>query len=187
MGVGKDNKIKWAGGLEGKCAFSNRGGTIKFKKLPIDENTSAVTVAAWIKWNGVSNTMPFGFKYYDIYTYGGNLGFNTASSDITGIEFKEYINKWVYLQVVFRKNELGEIYLNGDQLSLELKSSNFDTNNAVLDSTLNIFGWGASAGYRNFGYIERLKLFSRDLTQAEAKLLFDAEKAYINSINPNIL
>jgi len=142
----------------------------------------AVTVMMWVKWNGNNSTMPVGFDAYDIYMYNGVLGFNTGQGDCSGIDFKSYKHKWVYAAMVFKQNELGEIYMNGINTPIDNVRGTFSSANAHLTDKLTIFGWGISSGYRHFGEIDRLRLFNRELTPDEIKTIYDAETNYIGGV-----
>jgi hypothetical protein len=183
---GKVTGIKWTEGLEGQCALENKSGQIRIDGLPFDNDTEAVTVSAWVNWNKTNSTMPFGFNMYDLYCYNGALGFNTANGDVTGIKFTPYKKKWVYLTAVFRKGEVGEMYLNGELQIYEVHQRNFNASTAVIGSRFNIFGWGRSAGYQAFGKVERLRLFNRALTENDGQELAFSETEYIKTIGVEI-
>jgi len=172
--------IKYIDALDNKGADSNGTGQIR-----ITSNFStgtSVVASAWVKWNGSSGVMPFGMRAYDAYVYLGNLGFNTFRSDVYGFDFTPYINKWVYLTVVFIEGQYGRIYLNGVAQSLSQKVSTISVSNAKISDTFCIFGTTSSRGYRDFGAIDRFRLFTRELSDLEVSQLYQAEKTYIDSI-----
>jgi hypothetical protein len=177
---GNETGIKWKTGLDGECAYSGRG-QIRVNNLPI-ENTDAITISAWVKWTGRSGTMPFGFKQYDLYCYSGNLGFNTAGGDLLGFSFKEYRNKWIYLTVVFKRGEPGDIYINGEKQELTQILRKFSSVKATWENYICIYGWGWDRGYRAFGYTERVRAFSKALTEKEVQELTFAETSFINKL-----
>jgi len=179
---GQEHSIKWVKGLDGECARSNSSSYIRVSGLPFDSDTEAVTISAWVNWNKTNNTMAFGFNRYDLWCYGGNLGFNTSNGDLTGFSMKEYQKKWIYLTVVFRKGVPGEIYIDGIQKDLDVTQRNFSSGNAKMGSVFTIFGWSAGAGYKDFGRIERLRIFDRALTSDEVQLLAQGELDFINDI-----
>ncbi len=179
---GKDSGITYIAGLDGECAKSSSKGTIEIKDIPINDNTPAVTIACWMKWNGSSSTMPFGFKDTSLYTYRGDIGFYTSSNDLTGFNFSEYQNKWVYSIVVFKRDTLGSIYLDGDVQSLGSIKGSFNTTKSKVDNKFNIFGMTSSKNYRDFGCIERLRIITREITSEEARLMTESEHNFINSI-----
>jgi len=183
---GVDTGIRWEPLFDHKVANSYKSGTIKFKNLPINENTEAVTIASWIQWNGQNGVMPYGFNRYDMYCYGGYIGFNTAQGDVHGFSFKEYKKKWVYMISVFKKGQLGRIILNGQEMTLDYNRGNFSTSTSVVSSELSVFGWNSSSGYRRFGKQGRLRLFNRELTLEECQVLTQTEVSLIRSIGGEV-
>lgn len=188
---GKNKNIIWKNGLEGKCASSEHDGQIQIKKLPFDSDTEAVTIGAWLNWNGTSGCMPFGFKEYNIYCYGGSLGFNTANGDLEGFDFKEYKNKWVYAMIVFKKGAYGTIYLNGIDKShsntmVMNQTGDINMDKAKMNNVLNIFGWSRDRGYRDFGLIERVRIINREVEAVEAYSIAEAEIDFMKSIRGDI-
>jgi hypothetical protein len=175
----KEKNIVYKKGVENLCASSERNGNIQIKDLDIQDSA---TIASWLKWNGNNGVMPYGFNTYDIYTLNGILGFNTANGDVTGIDFREYKNKWVYAISVFKNNELGDLYINGIKQDLNKIYRSFNSGNAKVSSKFTIFGWNKGTSYRKFGEIDRLKIINKILTEQEAQELSQAELDYINSI-----
>ena len=83
---------------------------------------------------------------------------------------------------VFRHQEIGEIYINGVKQTLTNFLGSFDSNNTDFGSQFNVFGWGSSSGYKDFGCIDRLRLFNRELTESEVNILSQSEIDYIKTI-----
>ena len=175
----KEKNIVYKEGVENLCACSDRNGNIQIKGLDINDT---VTIGTWLNWNGNNGVMPFGFNTYDLYTLNGILGFNTSNGDVTGFDYKEYKAKWVYAVVTFKNNELGSIFINGIEQTLNKTYRSFSSGNAKVSSTFTIFGWNKGTSYRKFGKIDRLRIINRELTDQEAQELSQAEIDYINSI-----
>ncbi len=183
---GKAQNIVWEPLFDKFVASSTKNGTIKIKKLPFGKNTETVTVASWVFWDGSNSVMPYGWDKYDLYCSDGKLGFNTASGDIHGINFTQYKNQWVYMVTTFKKGELGNIYINGVEQTLNVSVGSFTAGTATMDSTFTIFGWRAGSSYRRFGLVGRLRLFNRELTPQEVGQLTIAEVEFIKSVGGNI-
>ena len=96
-------------GYIGKAVKSSNDSQIVINNLPFDENTEAVTVSAWVKWNGNNSVMSFGWDLYDIYFHNGYFGFNTDNNDIYGISSSGFANTWRHLTVEFRKGQYGKM------------------------------------------------------------------------------
>ncbi len=175
----KEKNIVYKQGVENLCACSDRNGNIQIKGLDV-QNT--VTIAAWLNWNGNNGVMPFGFNTYSIYTLNGILGFNTSNGDITGLDFKEYKNNWVYAIITFKTNEIGSIFINKTKQTLNKTYRSFSSDNAKVSSTFTIFGWNKGTSYRKFGKVDRLRIINRELTDQEAQELSQAEISFVESI-----
>jgi hypothetical protein len=154
----------------------DRYGQILVDSLPFStSDTDVVTVSAWIYWNGVNCTMPFGFSSYCIYVYGNRIGFNTACSDIYGIDAYPLKNNWVHITAEFRKSEHGQIWINGEQQHLKQYYGYFNERNAKITSEFTIFGWRKNQKYTNFGKIRDLRIFNRALSNNEIAILAQGE------------
>lgn len=172
---GSSHNISWERVFDHKIANSRKNGTIKFKNLPFDSTTAATTISAWVQWNGKNSVMPFGWTGCDLWCERGNLGFNTFQSDLYGVNFTPYKKQWVYLTVVFLKNSIGKIFINGAEQILSEKRAGFQSTSMVMDSQFSVFGSNVGSGYRKFGSIGRLRIFNRELTPSEVGLLTQAE------------
>ncbi len=183
---GKEIDIKWVPGQESLCAGSVKKSTIEITELPINNETQAITISGWIKWKGASNVMAYGFEKYSLYSYRGDLGFHTGNKDLLGFNFEEFKNTYIYLTVVFRLGEPGEIYVNGEARQLEQLKGSFNSDKAKFDNKLNLFGWGTNASYRDFGSLDRMRLIGRGLSAEEVSILHISEKTFINSLRGEI-
>ena len=175
----KEKNIVYRTGVEKLCASSERNGNIQIKNLDIQDT---VTIACWLNWNGNNGVMAFGFNTYDLYTLNGILGFNTSNGDITGFDFRNYKNNWVYSIITFKSGEIGSIYINKEKQTLDKTYRTFDSGNAQVSSTFTIFGWNKGTSYRKFGKVDRIRIFNKELTDQEAQELSEAEISFINSI-----
>jgi hypothetical protein len=183
---GEDTGIEYKPVFDGFVASSvKHNGTIKIK-TDFNKDTEIVTISGWIKWTGMDSTMPFGWKYYDLYCSNGYLGFNTSGGDLYGFNFKEYKNKWVYITVEFKKGTPGKIYLNSVLLDLAQIRGSFSSWNSEIYPTLTFFGWKSGRSYRKFGEIGRIRVFDRELTQSEVQDITSAEIELIRKLGGNV-
>ena len=72
-------------------------------------SSNVVTVEMWVKTNSLagpgSGGMYFGFNYYDVWTAGGNIGFNTSAGDQYGlpssrVDYLGIVGAWRHLVFV---------------------------------------------------------------------------------------
>jgi len=183
---GKDYLINYVQAYDGLVADSVKyNGTIKIN-LPFSNTTDIVVVAGWIKWKGQNATMPFGWASYDLYCYGGNLGFNTARGDLYGIDFRDYKNKWIYVVVEFKKGEVGNLFINGIKQSLSQRLGSFNSGSALIDDTFSIFGWKSGRSYRKFGEVGRVRIFNRALSDLEVEEITEAEFQLVRSLGGKV-
>lgn len=183
---GVETSIYWEPAFDHKVASSRNNGTIKFNNLPFNSSTEAVTLSAWVYWNGNNAVMPFGWRGCDLWCESGNLGFNTFHSDLFGVDYTEYKNKWVYLSVIFEKNAIGRIFINGVEQTLSEKRPGFAPTSMKMDSTLSIFGSNVGSGYRQFGSVGRVRVFNRALTPEEVGAITQAEVDMITYIGGTV-
>lgn len=157
-------------------------------------NTNVVTVEMWVKTNSLNppnGSMFFGFLQYDVWTSGGNIGYNTSAGDQYGV----YSSKADYLgitggwrQLVFVMNAgskaNNKIYVNGESQSMTQIAGVFGMANANFNSgSGRISGWRYDASWKMNMNLANFKVYNRELTQQEitnnyntSKTRFYAEK-----------
>ena len=168
-----EGKIRYDTGKYNICLKSNWRSQVRFH-IPEMKDLDIITVSAWIKWPGRCCVMPFGFHRYDIYFCCNYFGFNTGNSDIYGNRVNFRTNTWVHLVAKFVKGDYrlgGQIWINGEPITMNQMLSRVNTNNAVFGEYFHVFGWGANKSYRHFGYIDQLRVFNRALTDEEIQYL----------------
>jgi len=162
-------------------------------------NTNVVTVEMWVKTNSLSVPvgMYFGFSQYDVWTNGGNIGFNTSNSDQFGITSSkvDYLGieaSWRHLVFVMYSgsNASNKIYVNGENQGLSQISGTFGTANANFNSgTGRISGWRYDFNWKMNMRVAGFKIYNRELSQQDitnnfntSKTRFYAEK---DGLSPN--
>jgi hypothetical protein len=150
-------------------------------------NTNVVTVEMWVKTNSLNaNTgaMYFGFGLYDVWTYYGNIGYNTSSADQYGITSAR-VNTlgiegaWKHLVFVMNAGSKtnNKIYVNGGSETLSQLYNTFSSVNSNFNS-----GAGRISGWRNdFNWLMNLnvasfKIYNRELSSQEITNNFNATK-----------
>jgi hypothetical protein len=148
-------------------------------------STNVVTVEMWVKTNAATNGMYFGFNAYDAWTNAGNLGYNTANSDLYGfnstrVDYLDILGNWRHLVFVMYANSSAKnkIYVNGESQTLSTISSGFTSANAVFNSGAGkISGWtypGQTTSFLMNMNVATFKVYSRELTAQEIRNNFNA-------------
>ena len=162
-------------------------------------NSNVVTVEMWVKTNSLSVPvgMYFGFSQYDVWTNGGNIGFNTSNSDQFGIASSkvDYLGieeSWRHLVFVMYSGSKAsnKIYINGENQGLSQINGTFGTANANLNSgTGRISGWRYDFNWKMNMRVAGFKIYNRELSQQDitnnfntSKTRFYAEK---DGLSPN--
>jgi hypothetical protein len=146
-------------------------------------NTNVVTVEMWVKTNSLkapNGAMYFGFGQYDVWTSGGNIGYNTAGGDQYGF-YSSQVNylgiegNWRHLVFVMNAGSKtnNKIYVNGEsqaltQIANSFGTSNFNSGNGRISGWRNDFSWKIDMQLSSF------KVYNRELTQQEINNNFDS-------------
>ncbi len=150
-------------------------------------STDVVTVEMWVKTNSLTNPvgMYFGFGLYDVWTSGGNIGYNTSGGDQYGINSTQANNlgitgSWKHFVFIMNAGSRtnNKIYVNGESQSLSQiagtfgsVNSNFNSGNGRISSWRNDLNWTMDMNVANF------KIYNRELTQQEITNNFNANKS----------
>jgi hypothetical protein len=191
------NTSAGAGTLENGLSFlPYNGGVLNFDgtddriSLNIPNLTTTATIEMWCRPTSISGgDMFFGFLGYDIYTAGGNIGFNTGNSDVYGISSSTVAalgleNNWNHYVFEFRTDvpyTNNKIYINGVSfpLSQQLGSSgglSFDNGNAYIGT------WGYG-GYNMAMHLGVFRAYNRSLTADEVRHNYNVQKARFGHTN----
>ncbi len=147
--------------------------------------SSIITVEMWVIAYSFAGGMFFGFYNHDVYTYGGNLGYNTNNSDVYGISASRVgalniTGRWAHYVFVmnagdYRKNK---IYINGvsETLSQQL-SSQAAANTNFSNGSGRIGGFRIVDRYPQTMDLGIFKIYNRELTQAEITTNYNERKA----------
>ena len=116
-------------------------------------STNAVTVEMWVKTNSLTSPtgMYFGFGLYDVWTSGGNIGYNTSAGDLQGVNSSQVdllgiVGGWRHLVFVMNAGAKtnNKIYVNGESQTMNQVYGTFNTANANFNS-----GAGRISSWRN--------------------------------------
>lgn len=143
------------------------GGVINIENLPVSTTTGDKTsISFWMNWNGTNSVMPLGWYSHDLWFYGGNFGFNTASGDIYGISSTGLADSWQHIAVVFTNNNVtdNKIYINGVEQTLSLKRNTINHARALVDPHLRLGGWGRDRNYRFKGQLDDIHIYNGEIT-----------------------
>ncbi len=157
---------------------------------------SVATVEMWCKIDGgnYSHKMFMGWGYYDIYCYGGAIGFNTANSDCYGISLNTVnslgiTNEWAHYIFEFRSDVSytnNKIYINGVSQSLSQLYSSENSGTRNFNSGYGrIAGWKADPGYKMPMDCAAFRVYNRSLTQTEITKNYNAQKGRFQNFYTN--
>jgi hypothetical protein len=181
--------------VNGPVYSGTSGGTITFDGVDdyVDFNApnlgTTTTVEMWCKiGSGYSGKMFFGWNLYDVWCGGGNIGYNTAASDIYGISSSVVsslglVNNWKHYVFEMRSDVSytnNKMYINGipQTLSQQLGSESIPQRN-FNNGNGRIGYWLSSGGGSFFMPMECavFKVYNRALTQNEINQNFNATKS----------
>ncbi|MCY2986427.1 MAG: FG-GAP-like repeat-containing protein [Planctomycetota bacterium] len=141
---------------------------------------AAATVSFWMNWNGANAVMPIGFSSYDLYFYGGNFCFNTATGggDIFGISSAGLANAWHFVTAVFTHGDAtqNQLWIDGARQTLTQRMGS-SAGRGMLGSALRISGWVNDTNYRLTGSLDDVAVFARALTGAEIQAEYAARSS----------
>lgn len=143
-------------------------------------NTSVVTVEMWVKTNSLkapNGAMYFGFSKYDAWTRNGNIGYNTANSDLYGVpatqvDFLGVEGNWRHLVFVMNAGTVlnNKIYVNGvsQTLGQQISGFTFVAANAVFSSGEGRIGcWKFDQAWLMNIQVASFKVYNRALSSQE--------------------
>lgn len=169
----------------GSMSFPNSANRYATFTAPIS-SVSTITVELWVRATSLNDGMFFGFQFYDVWTSGGGLGYNTAAGDLYGISSSQVsalgiLNNWKHLVFVMKTGTyLGnKIYVNGasQTLSQLLNSQNASNTNFNAGSGI-IGGWYANTSFRTLVMnLASFKIYDKELSAAEIQSKYNAEKS----------
>jgi hypothetical protein len=150
-------------------------------------STNVITVEMWVKTSSLTNPigMFFGFGFYNVWTNGGNIGYNTAAGDLYGMNTTQVDNVgvigiWKHFVFVLHSGSKNnnKIYVNGEAQtmsqifnSFNSVNANFNMGEGRISSWRNDFNWLMDMNVANF------KVYSRELSQQEITNNFNANRS----------
>lgn len=143
-----------------------------------DNSSDTYVVEMWARWRAGSSDMFMGFTTYDIWTSGGNLGFNTGAGDVYGISSTQVNNlglvgtsedNWHHYIFEFNRQVVNnKMYIDTVEQSLSKQVGNTNlTGNRSFASSFRIGTWNNSTGYNFNGDVAIFRMYNQALTQKE--------------------
>lgn len=185
-------------GVTGTCGYATFSGNLDggsaftIPNLPVTTTAGAKTsVSFWMYWDGTNIVMPIGWNRYDLWFLNGSFGFNTDESDIYGISSTGLENGWHHVVAVFTNGDFtsNKIYIDGVNKTLTQRIGTSNNINAVVQSTLQISGYGKITSFRfPGGKIDEVKVYNREITQSQVTADYNATHAcpiYVSNVNAN--
>jgi hypothetical protein len=145
------------------------------------------TVEMWCKMNNMTNTMPFGWNNYDVWTgaTGQGLGFNTASSDLYGIDSTQVtnlglLNNWKHYVYVMNNSDLpytnNKMYINGQMQTLSQVLGAGPGSQGFNSGNGRIACWLQDTSYVMPMNLRMFNVYNRALTATEIQQNFNAHR-----------
>jgi hypothetical protein len=167
----------------GSIAFDGVNDYVDFFAPNLTETT---TVEMWVNLGpSYSGKMFFGWYYYDVWCYNGNIGYNTASSDQFGISQSTVsnlglVNNWKHYIFEMRSDVSytnNKIYINTSLQTLSQQiggegagNRNFNNGNGTIS------GWRLDFNYPISMNCALFKVYNRALTPTEIQQNYNATK-----------
>jgi hypothetical protein len=146
---------------------------------------STLSIEMWSKIKLFSGGMIFGFNLYDVWTSGGAMGFNTASSDQYGLTSTQVtnlnlLNQWKHYVFEMRsdvKYTNNKIYINGQNQSLSQVLSTENASNRNFNSgNGRISSWLFDNNYYIPMDLAQFRVYNRSLSAQEVLQNYNASK-----------
>ena len=125
------------------------------------------TVTLWMHWDGSNAVMPFGFDSYDLYLYGGDIGFNTGSADMRGVSSAGLENRWVHVAAAFSNGDTTQSRLWLDGVEQTLTQQLGSPASRTVTPQARISGWVTDSNYLFGGSIDEVAVFNSLLPGAD--------------------
>jgi hypothetical protein len=178
------NGVSYSGSNNGTLIFDGVDDFVDFNAPNLGTTT---TVEMWCKiGSGYSGKMFFGWLYYDVFCGGGNIGYNTAASDIYVISSSlvsslGLVNNWKHYVFEMRSDVSytnNKIYVNGISQELSQRAGSEASYNRSFNSgNGRIATWRVGTGYNMPMECAIFKVYNRALTQNEINQNFNATKS----------
>lgn len=156
--------------------------------------SGTASVEMWCKiGSDYSNRMFMGWQYYDVYTAGGSIGYNTGNGDVYGISQSTVnslgiVNEWAHYIFEFRSDVAytnNKIYVNGVSQTLSQQYSGEASGNRNFNSGYGkIATWGGG-GYNMIMECAVFRVYNRSLTQSEITQNYNAQKGRFQNFYTN--
>ena len=184
--VNMDSATDWVTGFTGNSLhFDSSNDTVTINNLAVDTTAGAHnTVSFWMKWDGSTSEMPIGWgSKYDLFLSGGFFGFNTAESNILGIQIADIpgglVDRWVHVTAVFYNGvpsaDTVKLYIDGQLMEIaECDASHTTTASRSVTSQLVLSGWAYNSSYKFGGSLDEVRVYNRELSADEVAALADA-------------
>lgn len=174
------NDVRFPAGYS--LAFDGTDDTISVNCTGVDTATAnaKTTVEFWMYWDGTygaSGRMPFGWSSYNLYMVSaGYFGYNTANSDIYGINTTGLANRWVHVVAIFNNGVVtsNSLYIDGVAQTLTQKQGAPLSRN--VSATAKISGWNNDANYKFGGRMDEFRIYNRALLAGEITAHFNRRK-----------
>lgn len=168
-----------AGGIPGdpdaavEFPGTGTGNQVVADGLPVSTAAGArTTVEFWMRWNGATGGMPFGFDAYGVWFSNGRFGFNSSCGDVWGIDAAGLEDRWVHVVAVFTNGNTAanRLYIDGTAQALggAIGCSRSVTSAAAIS------GWRTDPGHVLGGTIDEVAVYNGELPATRVQAHYTA-------------
>jgi hypothetical protein len=144
-------------------------------------NNACVTIESWVKWDGTTNRMIFGFDWNDLFVISqsgiGFIGFNTGNSDNYGVAALS-VGGWYHIVAVFYAGQYttikNKLYINGVRQELAYIDGNISRQYPTFGQDFYIGSWPTNTSYQWTGALDEFAIFNYELTPEQILTHYNA-------------
>ena len=161
------------------------GGVTSYTDFSFDLNgANTITIEMWVNPTTMNGGMYFGFYLYDIYNYGGALGYNSGAGDLYGLTATQVtnlglLNNWKHYVFILNAGSYlnNKIYINGVSQNLSQVLASQNTSSVTFNNGVGRIGsWTINTNYTQSMYLTYFKVYNRELTPTEITSKFNQTK-----------
>ena len=145
---------------------------------------SVITIEMFTNWRSKNGGMFLGFTLYDVFTYGGHLGYNNGNGNLIGISSTTVTNlslKGNFHNYVFIMKDGGynlsdnKIYIDGEDMGALTPQLSSDGPCRNFTNSFRLCSWN-NGGFNGDNVISNVKVYDRELSTSEIQQNYNATK-----------
>jgi hypothetical protein len=164
-------------------------GTNDYIQVDNFDNTASTIYSfdMFARWRTGTSDMFMGFSSYDIWTWNGNLGWNTGVGDVYGISSTQVNNlnligtaneNWHHYVFIFSTQvQNNKMYIDGQEQTLSFQRSSTNlTSTRTFQTSFRLGSWNNNLNYLFNGEFASVRVYNRAITVTEAQQNYNALK-----------